>query len=757
MLARCRTSHIRDRAMDLLLEALDTNALATDAHEAQALQHLWSELVHVFRSVIDDRRRRRAMAGGLAFAPRAAQLPSPFAAGLHNGAASAIGGSPHDRGVAELLESALDTKVLVDGHLERVLGCLQLTMQRIEYARDVKPFDLLPVMDESFQLLLEDLQLVRSDDPYVLQLISSIADSVHFAMTATHNEDKEEVMAFPIGISLLSQIVRMVIPDDLLTMYESFHGIMADLSEKGQWHLGRKFIRILAAAAMLKQEACILFIRFVRDLEGLNWQWQFLGILCLGAIACSSEASPIRRLALEDGLFVYADHGSELRAAAPKQERQQRQIQTPDLVGKSTLATPDPTSLAPAPPSTAAAAGSHVLGSHAADGDARNRPAMQTALQHAWKLRAAVAVALTEIYQQYRSQPHGLLAREVMSKQRSQETHLVVQRLLNAPAAIAPQEKTLRRISFLFKYTCVSLAELYADTQSDYMYLRKYVRTAERNESRRRAQRMKHGSTVRLDDVWEHASLGRRGPQMTFDGLGMLGGGGGGGGGGGASVARSVDGDHVSRDACSNASPVAGQSAMAMLMRSMNSPLPSQRLQEAAKQSTRSRLTKDKVERMITGGGLAQLSIDPYHTNYKRVRIQPSVISDSFEEFLQEFHSRPPIPSLAQLPPLAPSTLPSYMPPPAPPLDADKVVSQPSNGTANRRKLFNVDRLSLAEQTYLAAAEAAVHGRASRTERGDHQEKHEHSTTADDSKQQQPVDQTKVVKHVIPTVANTDK
>ncbi|KAI8928069.1 hypothetical protein BC831DRAFT_450288 [Entophlyctis helioformis] len=738
MLARCRTRHIRDRSMDLLLEALDTNILSTDPEEIQSLQHLWSELVHVFRSVIDDRRRRRAVAGGLAAAAGPVSIPLPLGdvataaatAGraLHHPGRSQAptdvdDGSdleaghhgrhgqqhPHrhhqhhehhhhhglaatnDQDVAKMVEKALDTKVLVDAHLERVLSCLFLTMQRLEYARDVKHFEFLPVMDESFQLLMEDFALVRAEDPFIQQLISSIDESVHFMSMSSHDE-KEEVMAFPVGVSLLSQIVRMMPPDDLMSMYEPFHGIMADLNEKSQWHLGRKFLRILASAAMINQEACLMFVKLVRGLDSFNWQWQFLGILCLGAIACASQSSSIRRLALEDGLLYFIDLGND---------DVQSNVQPAD---PATKATPPRPPVAPtaatamtiledyegvhpgAPPPTAAHAGD--------DDDVKPAPPTES---HAWKMRAAAIVSLTEVYQQYRSQPHGLLAREVMSNQRTtHESHPIVCDLLNNPSAIAPQDKNLRRTSFLFKYCCVSLAELYADSQSDYMYLRKYVRTAEKNDTRRRVQQLKQaGSNARInnqqpvawDRTWDyhqhHPSQthhnntrdGRASVPPTaeggFDGMSMaptatmhghLG--------DGAAAASAAAAAAVKQHRSQSAEPLGGihyahfqldEPAKLSTRHHLHHAVHGSSAHPNASSQDHSLASNPAVNSLGRGGmqlqqapgsepridrssiaSIGPLSVAPYHSNYKRVQIaDPQDISDAFETYSPDAASAP--------------------------------------------------------------------------------------------------------------------
>ena len=165
MLARCRTRHIRDRCMDLLLEALDTNITSSNQEEIRSLQYLWTELVHVFRGVIDDRRSRRANAGSLSITTNQAQLIHPSSMTSYN--------------VSQLVDLALDTKITVDAHLERLLSCLSLTMQRIEYSQDVAHFELMDIVLSSFRSVIEDFLLLRSEDPYIEALISSLEDSVN--------------------------------------------------------------------------------------------------------------------------------------------------------------------------------------------------------------------------------------------------------------------------------------------------------------------------------------------------------------------------------------------------------------------------------------------------------------------------------------------------------------------------------------------------------------------------------------------------
>ena len=56
MLTRCRSHILREKALALLVESLDTNCLATTPHESMHLQMLWVEIVQFFRHVLDQAR-----------------------------------------------------------------------------------------------------------------------------------------------------------------------------------------------------------------------------------------------------------------------------------------------------------------------------------------------------------------------------------------------------------------------------------------------------------------------------------------------------------------------------------------------------------------------------------------------------------------------------------------------------------------------------------------------------------------------------
>jgi hypothetical protein len=62
-------------------------------------------------------------------------------------------------------------------------------------------------------------------------------------MISVDEEDSQEDMAFPVGIikndlgiSLLSQIIRMIPPKDMIDLHSSFLNIMYHLAHKKNWY-----------------------------------------------------------------------------------------------------------------------------------------------------------------------------------------------------------------------------------------------------------------------------------------------------------------------------------------------------------------------------------------------------------------------------------------------------------------------------------------------------------------------------------------
>lgn len=166
----------------------------------------------------------------------------------------------------------------------------------------------------------------------------------------------------------------------------------------------------------------------------LFWQWQYLGVLYLGTIACASESSRIRQQALEDGLLYFAQYGEHKIENAPPSKRNH----------KSTTS---------------------------------KKNIIETGHDFCWKIRAGATITLIEVYQQFRGTPHGLLAREMLSNRKKIETETYIQNLLHSPAANIPQPKFARQLSFLGKYICTSIAELHSDSLNDYDYHKKTIKS----------------------------------------------------------------------------------------------------------------------------------------------------------------------------------------------------------------------------------------------------------------------------------------
>ena len=163
---------------------------------------------------------------------------------------------------------------------------------------------------------------------------------------------------------------------------------------------------------MKESEAILSFIQFSKQLGRYHHEWQFHAILQLGAIACASEKSSIRQIALEQGIQFFMVYENE-------QDKQ------------------------------------------------------------AWTFRTAALMGLIEVYQQFRSTPQGLLAREILAKRKLVEKHPYNLALLHSPDANIPQKHYIKQISFLPKYCCIALAEQYADTENDFSYLEKYIKSSE--------------------------------------------------------------------------------------------------------------------------------------------------------------------------------------------------------------------------------------------------------------------------------------
>ncbi|KAJ3255381.1 6-phosphogluconolactonase [Boothiomyces macroporosus] len=565
MLARCRSQTIRTQSMLLLCEALDTNALSTCDHEVMHLQMLWVELVQMMRHVVEARKRKLI-------------LGDPKHTLNESGILIERDG--------KVIKNNADTNTVVDQYLEHLLTSLNLTLQRLEHSQDVgKIIQPSPLMEESYLCLLEDLESLKTDDPFIIHLIGEIVEQVEDLQSLIILQGKSrKEMALDVGVSVLSKVIKMNPATENKDMKGQFANILQGLADVKQWHLGRKLLKLIATSACIDFETCKTFNYLATEISKYSWKWQFYAILCMGTVACSSDFPANRKIVLEEGIVPFLNFGDS------KQESM-----------------------------------------HPANLD----KVVQEELD--WLVRAAAVIALSEVYQQYRTQPHGLLAREHMANRLKIEKHPVVIQLLSSPKAKTPQNNFMKRIQFLFKYTSTSFAEIYAEIQSDYQYMRKYIQTAEKDEKRQRNKRAKAKRSLKnnlqpnplpIKEVYKDNLKANEKPAET---------------------------KHIA-----GATP------------------------DPAKLSTRTK--------KINFANLSHIDFTSdrdYHQNYKNVVVEPKPKSDSptnidkqqeFTELFEVFEKK------QVLPPLTTSLLTKHHTSPV------KIGNAHDYGTANRRKMFNAEK-----------------------------------------------------------------
>ncbi|KAJ3208191.1 hypothetical protein HDU82_002823 [Entophlyctis luteolus] len=205
VLASARSRMLRRNCLALLVEALDTNELGFDDAEVASQLLLVKEMGDMLESALSARRQQKAQA------------------------------EPAE-------EQAISDAITVDNFLEaiatfpadRTVQCISLAVQRLEYACDIKPFFIPTEMRSAFQRLFnENLCLLETNDLFAAQVISGAIETVHWLMRA--KVETEELMATPVGLSLLSRITRMTPGLDIRGMLGAFTGILRDLKDKQEW------------------------------------------------------------------------------------------------------------------------------------------------------------------------------------------------------------------------------------------------------------------------------------------------------------------------------------------------------------------------------------------------------------------------------------------------------------------------------------------------------------------------------------------
>ena len=130
--------------------------------------------------------------------------------------------------------------------------------------------------------------------------------------------------------------------------------------------------------------------------------------------------------------------------------------------------------------------------------DKDTRPGTEN--DQSWKIRSASVMALAEVYQQNKADTLGLLAYEAIRERKKAEQHPEVISKMNYSSSCSGNSP--RRLSFLFKYICIALAENYSESQSRYVFLRKYLRTTDRKStSTSRHQKLGTDNQIKTLDI----------------------------------------------------------------------------------------------------------------------------------------------------------------------------------------------------------------------------------------------------------------
>ncbi|TPX62494.1 hypothetical protein SpCBS45565_g07001 [Spizellomyces sp. 'palustris'] len=413
----CNLPSIHDRAFEVLFEALDVNQLRTDNAEVESLLKLVSDMIE--RTLI--------------------LVP---------------------------LENAEDcASAKKNWNVKRISMCMCLAMQRLEFAHEVRGYVIPSETERIMQKYLDEcLPNIQSTDPYLIHLMAEMEDSIRWLLSTT--QDKDQPPATATALSFLSQAMGALPAGDSSDVIGPFNAILEDLRGRGARRLGRNYIRFLATAATISEDACRVFLGVLEKLDArTDWHWLYLGILCLGAIIINSHPSTVGKLVMESLLTYLQYRGIQHRRFELRHNGTHAQdIDEMMKIGDGGNVTVD------------------VLQPKMVD------PHLDivTEESNAWKIRTGAVVALAEIQGHFRSQPFGILAREAMRARQQHETHPGPGILLEAALGIVSSRTeaselartNVRRISYLFRYTCMALAEGYAESHSRIDFLRHYLRSA---------------------------------------------------------------------------------------------------------------------------------------------------------------------------------------------------------------------------------------------------------------------------------------
>ncbi|KAI8799372.1 hypothetical protein BJ742DRAFT_884549 [Cladochytrium replicatum] len=204
----------------------------------------------------------------------------------------------------------------LSGEEEVILGqCVYMILQRLEFAWTVRGFELPLDTQEALRKYVGGMEKKEFDEAdgartYHEYLRTCITDLANWFMSS--KSESEEAMSKPIGLGMLSRVMRMVAIDKPRRTCAAFCEIIEDLIEKRERLLGINFVRLLATAALHDLDACHIFLAVqtvcisLCDRDPQAWTLAYESFLCAHTAISISTTSVIKSAWFESGLVVHA-------------------------------------------------------------------------------------------------------------------------------------------------------------------------------------------------------------------------------------------------------------------------------------------------------------------------------------------------------------------------------------------------------------------------------------------------------------------
>ncbi len=111
-----------------------------------------------------------------------------------------------------------------------------LTLQRLDHVQDAgKVLQPSSLMEQSYECLLEDFSLLKTTDPFIVQIMSSIEENVTDLQSKTDDKNTAKEVALDIGVSILSQVIS-VATADFSYLDKQTCTILQGLQNERQWY-----------------------------------------------------------------------------------------------------------------------------------------------------------------------------------------------------------------------------------------------------------------------------------------------------------------------------------------------------------------------------------------------------------------------------------------------------------------------------------------------------------------------------------------